>query len=370
MAEDGKESELDNKLATTESEAKPTTDANIDPARSVTKHFVSGTLTSPVSPKFLLIGLFATFFSIAGLLLFANYFSGVAAFIDAGFFQLILTLLTCFVIGVFVFGFTAGATAQMRISPGTKHAIDFGGAIAAVAGLFWIVLPNLTPTTRLTVYLRDGNAAPNTAQSGFSVPDGVEVVLQLAEGRTAKTVITEAQFGNLPKGVDMPVGLAGPQWNIVGIDPPACVAVDTGALAIKAGCRTIWLRLTPSRAKTFTKLADLPASGLGFGDRQDVSLRTAIDALASELQKLANERDTGVYVARPDWTAIGAQIADASFAWRPISAKATACVFVKSVEQAFNDAHPDAQVFVALQISAIQVQRKQAGGVRPNDTCG
>ena len=109
-----------------------------------------------------------------------------------------------------------------------------------------IILPNLTPTTALTVYLRDAQQTGPAAPAEFTVPEGVEVVFQLEEGRAAKTVITEGHFGLLPKGVDLPVTLSRGRWGLAGIDPSKCSA--SGGSAVKAGCRVIWLRLQPSES--------------------------------------------------------------------------------------------------------------------------
>src|SRR5262245_54370510 len=302
--------------------------------RKLVGDYVSGTLPPPVSPRFLLGGLFGAFAVVAGLLLLANAIPSAAGFIDAAFFQLILTLLICFVIGVFIFGFTAGATARARIKPGFKVAIDFGGPPAAVAGLFAIILPNLSPTTTLTVYLRDAQSAQARGQSEFSVPEGLEVVLQLDQGRTAKMITAETQFGFLPKGADLPLTVRSERWGVAGIEPGTC-AVKTGAShVVKAGCRTVWISLVLKPQATFTSLADLPPIDLGFASRE-VTLRQAISALADELQKSATARDPNVVVRPPDWHRLGGGIADSSFVWKPLPVGAKACAVVRLIEQAF-----------------------------------
>jgi hypothetical protein len=333
-----------------------------------TNDYVSGTQPPPVSSGFLLFALFAVFVVVTGTLFLANYVPSLAAYVDASFFQVMLSLLVCFVIGVFIFGFTAGATARMQIHPGAKVAISFGGAIAAVAGLFWIVLPNLTPTTTLTVYLRDGRLAPASSQSEFSVPEGVDIVLQLSQGRTVKTIINETQFGILPKGVEIPVTLAGSRWAIAGLEPENCAAPWSGQHVIKAGCRVVWIRVVPAAQAKFSGLADLPPTGLGFPDKQEVSLRLAISALIDELQKAATARDPNVVVGAPDWNALGPLVAEGKFLWKGVPSGAKACVFVRLIEQAFNEAHPNDQVFVVLLASAVEVERKKPGA-RPNDAC-
>jgi hypothetical protein len=320
-------------------------------------------LPIPVKPGFLLVGLFAVLGVITAILFGANYVPALASYVDANFFQLILSLLVSFVIGVFVFGFTAGATASMQISTGTKSAISFGGAMAAVAGLFLIILPNLTPTTRLTVYLREAHAGASHKE--FKINEGLDVVLQLEQGRIVKTIIDEAQFGLLPKGVDIPITVAGMNWAVAGLDPETC-AVPAPQPTVKAGCRVVWLRMAPTGAQGPADLRDLPPTGVGFSQGENVQLRRVIDALADELQRAATKRDANSVVARPDWT--GLAVADRTFRWKEMPDGAKACAFVRLVEQAFNDANPDKQVFVLLQKNAVEV-RGRTTEPRPNDTC-
>ena len=230
-----------------------------------------------------------------------------------------------------------------------------------------IILPNLTPTTALTVYLRDAQQTGPAAPAEFTVPEGVEVVFQLEEGRAAKTVITEGHFGLLPKGVDLPVTLSRSRWGLAGIDPSKCSA--SGGSAVKAGCRVIWLRLQPSESARFTRLADLPPTGLAFSEGEKVTLQQAVEALASELQTTATSRDPSVYVTRPDWPTVGLEVAGAQFPWHSAPAGAKACVLVRLIEQSFNAAHSQQQIFLLLTDRAIQIQTKTAGEGRPDDTC-
>jgi hypothetical protein len=334
---------------------------------NVLQQYVSGTLPPPIRPGFLLLALFGTFILVAAVLLLANQVPGIANFVDARYFQVILTVLISFVVGVFIFGFTAGATARMNLGIG-KVLIDFGGPMAAVGGLLWIILPNLTPTTSLTVYLQDGRSASGASGTVFRVPEGLDIVLQLPEGSAMKTVVTDTQFGYLPKGVDLPVALGSDaSWKLVGLSPPDCASPATDRYVIKAGCRAVWLRLESQ--KKFDDLAHLPPTGLAFNEGTQVTLRQVIDALVRELQSSASARDPNVFVTAPDWNVLGEQIAQATFVWQRPPDRATTCVMARFIEQAVNSAHPDRQVWITVLKSAIEVKAKDATGGRPHDTC-
>jgi hypothetical protein len=314
--------------------------------------------------KFLAWAIGVSFGFVGLALLLGNHIVAVGNVVDGHYFQLVLTIMLCAAITLALFGWLEKSTASIKNKIG-KWTLTLGGPIAGFVALVWLILPSLTPTTRLSLYFRDGTVTrPGQV---YRIPNGLDVLLVLPEGMLrGKSSETDVVFPYLPKGQDMAVNLDSPRYRLVGLFPESCSARNESEFKLKAGCRSAYLCIADAVGATFTNLRDLPPINLGLPNK--VTLKLAVQALASELQAFAVARDRNAVVSTPNWNEVQT-VADQAFAWKKAPDGSGTCVVASTIEASFNAANPKTPIDLIVRERGIAVQLKSQNRKREDDIC-